>query len=896
MAIRTIQDAVDIINSGSFTSDFDSAVDYLLTNDRNNPALDFLNDGTKDDEKLNRVTAYFKKAETLDNIDYQEFAAATMVWRNIKKSEFSFDQIHGTTLDDNTIFSNTATIQSIVNDDAFEDEVLNDSELKMAQNLTTYVDDDGNVVPATGGDFSAEDAEYARLESSKQRAVLAHSVDKDFMARPEDERRKVLLNTIKTDMYTSWLTEVGASAVSPEDDRATAAQNFNDAIEAAIAGRPVTVKTDSVLNGTIRTLESMRIRHQALLKAKCKKSALQMNRLYHKFGHFVGDYFGTKAELKLAGIYLMKHGKKRFVTNAAAAVLGLGAGGIAVASGSLGLAIAAAASYSVYSAASNAIFTVWERQNAEKRAAKEAGKDTKSWNGIAGFKKAYAKIKSNKKEYADYKRRNKVLAGYGLAGAGAALAIGAAASSAAAAGATYGIARFVAGTARVLGFNTNAILDAKQAKNAYKADKTNTKNKHEYHRRIGAVVLTLLSSSAAELAMAAGLDGPHHDAAHTAGQNAHQQVAEQQDTLTTQQTDSIPAQRVVEQTNSVPAQQNVQQNFSETTNTAAQGAAEIKVPTEWNENMGISKQHWDLMMARFAKSNITFDEAYTNVVKAQQANPDLFKDINPVKVVDEYFLKDSWVQNWEKVGVFDSQDAIVSKLHLNPNANVVDVTDFNNVAEAKGAIYHNQITVTDAEGNKQTLDFYSTDLNQLHKHDTMFRLERIIECGEKIEVNTQDANAMILAARVAGDRNVGVASFGGCGEDDTYTHAYIKKHATELHKPTITKDNVNVGETAEQVSQGANAANVGETTEQVTIERPAPKPAPELTASVKVIKTSTDGGNFDDPAILNNATVVAQGDLGAEAAQRIKNNAQEQSLGVPDTTKIVIAAKAIKTK
>ena len=440
------------------------------------------------------------------------------------------------------------------------------------------------------------------------------------------------------------------------------------------------------------------------------------------------------------------------------------------------------------------------------------------------------------------------------------------------------------------------MLDAKQARNVYKADKTNTKNKHEYHRRIGAVVLTLLSSSAAELAMAAGLDGQHHDAAHAAGQNAHQQAAEQQDTLTTQQTDSIPAQRVAEQTDPAPAQQNVQQNVSETTNTATQGAAEIKVPTEWNENMGISKQHWDLMMARFAKSNISFDEAYTNVVKAQQANPDLFKDINPVKVVDEYFLKDSWVQNWEKVGVFDSQDAIVSKLHLNPNANVVDVTDFNNVAEAKGAIYHNQITVTDAEGHKKTLDFYSTDLNQLHKHDTMFRLERIIECGEKIEVNTQDANAMILAARVAGDRNVGVASFGGCGEDDTYTHAYIKKHATELHKPTITKDNVNVGETAEQVSKGANAANVGETTERVAIERPAPKPAPELTASVKLIRTSTDGGNFDDPAILNNASVVAQGDLGAEAAQRIKNNAQEQSLGVADTTKIVIAAKAIKTK
>ena len=96
----------------------------------------------------------------------------------------------------------------------------------------------------------------------------------------------------------------------------------------------------------------------------------------------------------------------------------------------------------------------------------------------------------------------------------------------------------------------------------------------------------------------------------------------------------------------------------------------------------------------------------------------------------------------------------------------------------------------------------------------------------------------------------------------------------------------------------ADVANVGETTEQVTIERPAPKPAPELTASVKVIRTSTDGGNFDDPAILKNASVVAQGDLGAEAVQRIKNNAQEQSLGVPDTntTKIVIAAKAIKTK
>lgn len=880
MAIKTIQDAVDIINSGSFTGDFDNAVDFLLTNDRNNPALDFLNNGTKDEEKLKRVTAYFKKAETLDNIDYQEFAAATLVWRNLTKADFSFDQIHGTTLDDDTIFNNTTTIQSIVNEDAFEDEVLHDSELKMAQNLTTYVDDNGNIVPATGGDFSAEDAEYARLESSKQRAILAHSVDKDFMARTDDERRKVLLNTIKTDMYTSWLAEVGASAVKPEDDRATAAQKFNDAIEAAIAGRPVTVKTDSVLNGTIRTLEAMRVRHQALLKAKCKKSALQMNRLYHKFGHIVGDYFGTKAELKLAGVYLMKHGKKRFATNAAASVLGLGAGGIAVASGSLGLAIVAAASYSVYSAASNAIFTVWERKNAEQRAAKEAGKDTKSWDGIAGFKKAFAKIKSNKQEYADYKRRNTILAGFGLVGAGAALAVGAAASSAVAVGATYGAARFVAGTARVLGFNTNAILEAKQARDTYKADETNEKNKHEYHRRVGSVVLTLLSSSVAELAMAAGLEGPHHDAVHTTVQDAHQQVAEQQDVLATQQTDSISA------------QQDALQDVSETSDISTQSVAKVVVPTEWNEDMGISKQHWNLMMSRFAKSNITFEEAYTNVVRAQQLNQDLFKDINPVKVIDEYFLKDSWVQNWEKVGVFDSQDTIVSKLHLNPNAKIVDVTDFNNVAETKGAIYHNQITVLNAEGDKQTLDFYSTSLNQLHKHDTMLRLEKIVVCGERVEINTQDANAMILAARVAGSKKVCVESFGGCGENDTYTHLYIRKHATELHQPIITKDNVNVGETVEQVSQGANAVNVGETTEQVAIERPAS----ELTASVKVIKTSTDGGNFDDPAILENATVVAQGELGAEAVQRIKNNAQEQSLGISDTTRIVIAAKSIKQK
>ena len=220
------------------------------------------------------------------------------------------------------------------------------------------------------------------------------------------------------------------------------------------------------------------------------------------------------------------------------------------------------------------------------------------------------------------------------------------------------------------------------------------------------------------------------------------------------------------------------------------------------------------MQQRFAdsESTISFEDAYRNVVNAKAANPELFKDIDPVKVVDEYFLKDSWVKDWDSMGVFDSKDALMSARHLNPNAKIIDVTDFDNVEASRNAIYHSQITITGADGNPKTLDFYSTDVKILHQHDTMFRLQRIIECGDKIKIPVNDTNAMILAERLRGNRNISVKSFGGCGEDDTYTRFAQKHPHHPAPKPVEPETPVKVDETTVDNAKPANPAKVEETT------------------------------------------------------------------------------------
>jgi hypothetical protein len=249
--------------------------------------------------------------------------------------------------------------------------------------------------------------------------------------------------------------------------------------------------------------------------------------------------------------------------------------------------------------------------------------------------------------------------------------------------------------------------------------------------------------------------------------------------------------------------------------------------------MGISKAHWDLMQSRFAKSNVSFEEVYTNAYNAKMSNPELFKDIDPVKVVDEYYLKDSWVKEINSYGIYETKEGLLKAIHGNQNATVVEVSDFNNVNPVKGAIYHHQITSFDVDGKPVVHDFYSTDITRLHQHDTMFRLEKIIECGEKIEISAADANAMILAERIRGDRNIVVDTFGPCGEKDTYV-SFVNKYprvdntpapetpAPETPAPenTPAPEAAKVEETFADKHKALEGANVDETVNNVQKKAP----------------------------------------------------------------------------
>lgn len=877
MAINTIEDAVNIVKNGSWDTNFDAAVNFLMTKDPTNEVLGFLGEyGTVKEalnaEKMKRLEEYFSGIDTLDNINYPQFVLAHTTWTKLTGETFSFSnntQVH--LYNDEEISDNHKNIFSLMNEKDFKQEVLSDFQIQQMQDRT---------------EFENKEDKSALLDISYDTATLNASVDmmddSEMANKSRDEQKKALVNRVKVDMYMNWLSAVGASALrnTPDgQDKSLAAAN---AMENALSGYGVVhADAEDVLNGAVQALERAEAKYEQLMKNGCKKAALRVKQKYHQFGKIIGDYFGTKAELKMTGVYLMKHGKKRFASNALAAVGFLGLGAAGVATGSIPLALTAAAGYSLYSGVSNAVFSIWEKQNAEKRLAEQNKQETKGWMGVDGFKRAFEKIKSNEKEYKKFKKRNLVLMGAGIVGAGAALAVGGVATLALGAAAGYGVARFASGTARVLGFNTNSALDIKEARDAYLADKTNEKNRHEYHRRIGAGIISVLSTAVAETALAhsgleqANVDTAQFDAEHVAAAAGRRTSAVHVDTpavhpaaVDTLRVDTLNVDTADVHPSVAAVDHNVDPANADVTQiTPTDNTSDIEVPTEWNENMGISLKHWNMMQERFANSNISFEEAYTNVVNASKDNPELFQGIDPVKVVDEYFLKDSWVKNWEAVGVYTSDEELISKLRLNPSVQVVDVDNFDNVEAQNGVIYHNQVTIVE-DGEEKVLDFYSADLNQLHRHDTMFRLERIIECGDKVEISAQDANNMIEEARVAGTRNVGVKSFGGCGEENTYTHGFMRKHAPSLHKPetpapVVAQETVTNEEVAEPVSVAETVTN-----EEVT---------PPTTVKISITKATTNATGFNDVAVQGNTTLVTEGNLGADAAERITANANKFS-------------------
>ena len=98
--IKDITQAEKILEDKTNFEDFDDAVKYLLANDANNPAVDFVNYVDENDraeaikqEKLERVKAYFKEVVDTNDFEYGKYEAAVQVWKDVKNEEFTFDDL-----------------------------------------------------------------------------------------------------------------------------------------------------------------------------------------------------------------------------------------------------------------------------------------------------------------------------------------------------------------------------------------------------------------------------------------------------------------------------------------------------------------------------------------------------------------------------------------------------------------------------------------------------------------------------------------------------------------------------------------------------------------------------------------------------------------------------------
>ena len=280
----------------------------------------------------------------------------------------------------------------------------------------------------------------------------------------------------------------------------------------------------------------------------------------------------------------------------------------------------------------------------------------------------------------------------------------------------------------------------------------------------------------------------------------------------------------------------------------------VEVPTEWNPNMGISENHWKMLMERFENSDITFEEAYLNAYNAQQAHPELFEDMSIVEAVDKFVLNDSWYKDWEAVGVFEDKGALIAKGLARADAKVIDVTDFENVTASDNYIYHHQITTIDANGEPVVHDFYASGkggLAILQKHDTLYRLQRMIKCGDDIDISANNANELLEKPLQQGDRNIRMVRVKPCDEGYEYRGTFAHKHT---NVPTA---HASVNETVVNNQQPAQPVNVEEVT--VHVEK---QPAPQ-SMSYKVTRYTTYDNTAGSGSVVNGKgmpeQVVARG-------------------------------------
>lgn len=779
----TVNEAERIIRETyDFGETFDAAIQFLKDNDPNNVALEPIKDKDIEEVRKARASAYLLKAVVEDEFGEQYEAAKALlkgepnVQAVTAEAEEIFDKANHLDMEDEeAVLRNTSKIEGMLSDITY-DRVKEDEEFADMSSVMDNVDihdvnEDGSVADKVE-DEKAIDYWQLAIEAAKQQAMMLRAGDKDFFMKKDEVKKTTLVQDVKNFFMINLAQGVAADAMQdgeklPENpaDYDKYVESRGKKAEAVIndlfsGGQKVVLTTRSILSNAVETTKKLgsyaaRWAQKGFTRVAdvFKKSKIKFDKFAHKVG-------GAAYEAQKQVVEYAKNNKHRLYADTAATAIVAGT----VALGGATLGLAAIAAYAGYAAGGSWAWPVMEKKTKSLREAKKAGADTKEWDGIAGFKKAYAEIKSNKDEYRKYKNRAYAGTAVGVLGAGVAVGAGAASNFVLE---KAGVLAVKAGTTvlRSFGSVTSQIMNFRDTKKDFKEDPSAENRAKLQQAKTG----LWLGASMALLGSWLGLKNMEHatEKVQEAGTGLINKVmgwfSGHGHNATEVPADSLAADTVAVDTAAVASHAvDVDATGTDVSVVDVAEPVEISVPTEYDASMGISERHWNEMQRKlagiyeahseiFGKTNVdsasAWENVYANIENARAANPELFGDNTNEQVLYKYM---KLIENTERA-----------------------------TAGPDGYL----VTKLDADG----LPTYGNK----NMTETMRALNSIIICGDKVEIAPEkigtvmgyidESNGAYVGPHAGLGQTHNVYVGGRLGCDDEYQNAW-KKGAAKVAK------------------------------------------------------------------------------------------------------------------
>lgn len=720
------QQAETIVSAGAGGDKFYEAVDFLM---KFHPDSEILRNYLESHEqKIKGVMDAALKEMQGDKPEYEALGHSAKDLKSDKK-----------------VLENLQSIASIYDEEAFSRYV----------NLSSYRDSVHIGVESNGiilGEerTGADDAQLQQerelrkkiineaMEAAKQEVMMFYARDQKFSEFDEKEKRKILEEGVYDVFNFKMAKIVAASAIknptleqaNPNSKASTDYQNkaledMRAALEAFYAKKPVVVKPRAIMESAAHTSESMDSYEKDMRKQKLVKSADLFNQKKEDYNDKRRSFWGNAFDHAKKMWKGMKENKYRILTDAAVVA---GAGLAATFA-----PIAAAAGMAAYFATSSYAWLV----NDERKKQKKAAEDKAKWKGFKGMANAWKSIMGNEESKKTFLREGTITAVAGVAGAGL---FGAAASTAGLA-----LGRVASGVARAVGSLTNQATRWAIAEDKYKKNATDENKEAKEDAKVGFFV----SAGAAVLVnTVSAFFGLSHDTTPNVLENGGVDATTPGEPIA----DGVGTDGV---------------NGAE----GAGGAdgvevapAPVEVPTEWNENMGISEAHWN--------------EIHDKITGIYKDHADIFgkENVAPEDAMANMYQN---IENAREAGYFAGQtneQVIYSYMKL------IEHTERAVYDHASGHL----ITRLDEAGNPM----------YWNNAEEMAALNKIIICNEKVEIEAGrlgDTLALIndKGGYTGEGAGVGVTNnhyVGGRYDCDEYQNAWAKgafahKHPHVVHQP-----------------------------------------------------------------------------------------------------------------